>query len=179
MTLQDPIEEHTSHVIVDTSESGTARSKAWPRTSLTTLTLLGLLAGVACGIVLGEYCAPLDIVGRAFVGLLRMTVLPYIVVALVANLGRLSFQQSRRLAVAGGLTLAVLWSVSLVSVFALAHSLPQWKTGSFFSSAITEPAARVDLFDQFIPANFFAALAENQVPAVVVLCLFAGLALGA
>ena len=29
----------------------------------------------------------------------------------------------------------------------------------------------------FIPSNFFAALAENHVPAVVVLCLFAGLAL--
>ena len=149
----------------------------WRTPSLSTMIVLGLAAGIACGIVFGEYCAPSALVGSAFVGLLRMTVLPYIVVALVANLGRLSLQQSGRLALVGGMTMVVLWGIGLFSVFALAQCFPAWKSGAFFSSAITNPPAEVDLLELFIPSNFFAALAENHVPAVVVLCLFAGLAL--
>ena len=138
-------------------------------------------AGIGCrhrlrNCVWRVLCA-LALVGSAFVGLLRMTVLPYIVVALVANLGRLSLQQSGRLALVGGMTMVVLWGIGLFSVFALAQCFPAWKSGAFFSSAISNPPAEVDLLELFIPSNFFAALAENHVPAVVVLCLFAGLAL--
>ena len=50
-------------------------------------TIAGLLGGIACGLIFGEYCARLSLIGDAFIGLLRMTVLPYIVVALIANLG--------------------------------------------------------------------------------------------
>ena len=39
------------------------------------------------------------------------------------------------------------------------------------------PPAEIDLVELFIPANIFTSLAENQVPAVVVLCICVGLAL--
>ena len=78
--------------------------------------LLGLIAGIACGLFFGDFCSWLSIVGDAFVGLLRMTVLPYIVVSLIANLGRLSFQHSRRLASVGGAVLLGLWSTVLCTI---------------------------------------------------------------
>lgn len=169
---------NVSQVAAQTSEAVTGTWALRRHPSLSAMILVGLLAGAACGIVFGDYCAWLDVVGRAFIGLLRMTVLPYIVVALVASFGRLSLSQTGRLAWVGGLTTLALWAVSLVSVFLLAQCFPHWQAGSFFStSSVTEPVARADLLDLFIPANFFAALAENRVPAVVVLCIFAGLAL--
>ena len=57
----------------------------------------GLVAGLACGLFFGEYCQDLNVIGEVFIGLLQMTVLPYIVVALIANIGRLSFAQGKTL----------------------------------------------------------------------------------
>jgi len=146
--------------------------------SLSTLTFLGLLAGIACGILFGEYCAPLERVGDAFVGLLRMTVLPFIVVSTIANLGKLSRNRSRRLAAVGGSVLVGLWAIGLCTVAALSMSFPEWKAGSFFSIARIEPPPEIDFLEIFIPSNIFRSLSENHVPGVILLCACLGLALG-
>ena len=106
-----------------------------------------------------------------------MTVLPYIIVALVANFGRLSVAESRRLALVGLSVLLVLWAVAMVALFMLAHSFPEWKQGSYFSTPVTTQTEKVDLISIFIPSNIFAALSNNHVPAVVLLCIWGGLAL--
>ena len=45
--------------------------------------LVGLLTGIATGIVLGEDVAPLTLVAEGLVRLLQMTVLPYVTVSIV------------------------------------------------------------------------------------------------
>ncbi len=147
------------------------------RPGLSTMIFLGLLAGIACGLFFGEYCSWLSIVGEAFIGLLRMTVLPFIVVSLIANLGKLTLGESGRLARIGGLVMLLLWGAGLLTVFALPACFPEWKAGSFFSTSITDPAAKPDLLSFFIPSNIFRALAENHVPAVVLMSICLGLAL--
>ncbi|QDT09033.1 cation:dicarboxylate symporter family transporter [Planctomycetes bacterium K23_9] len=138
---------------------------------------IGLLLGVACGLFLGDYCASLSIVGDAFVGLLRMTVLPYIGVSLIANLGRLSLADSRRLSWVGGLTIGLLWLAALALIAILTLTFPTLTTGAFFSSALIESGGQTDLFSYFVPENIFHSLSENQVPAIIVFCICAGLAL--
>ncbi|MEM8733920.1 MAG: cation:dicarboxylase symporter family transporter [Planctomycetota bacterium] len=145
--------------------------------SFSTQVLLALCLGCLSGITFGEYCGKLELLGTVFIGLLRMTVLPYVIVSLIANLGKLSKQQSRRLALVGGLVLIALWAVALFTVYALSNTFPEWKSGSFFSSALTEPPSSVDFVDVFIPANIFESLAENHVPAVILLSISVGLAL--
>ena len=51
--------------------------------------LLGLLAGIATGLFFGELVADLKVVGDIFIRLLQITVLPYIIVALVAVFARM------------------------------------------------------------------------------------------
>jgi len=136
--------------------------------------LLGLVLGIGCGLFFGELCARLAIVGDIFIGLLRMTVLPYIVVSLIANLGRLSLRQSRRLAIVGGFVLVVLWAIALLMVFVLSSTFPVWKSGSFFSTAITEETYPVDFVSIFIPSNIFESLSESHVAAVVLFCICIG-----
>ena len=87
-------------------------AKPW-RPSLTALIIWGLILGIACGLFFGEYCAWLKPIGDAFVGLLQMTVLPYITFALISNIGRLTFQQGRRLARVGTAVMLVLWLMGL------------------------------------------------------------------
>ncbi|MCH5375941.1 MAG: cation:dicarboxylase symporter family transporter, partial [Planctomycetes bacterium] len=71
-----------------------------------------------------------------------------------------------------------LWALALFSIVLLPCSFPQWKAGSFFSVALIERPPPVDFFSVFIPANFFASLAQDQIPAVVLFCICVGLALG-
>ena len=125
----------------------------------------------------GEYCARLKVVGDVFVGLLQMTVMPYIILALIANLARMPLSQSRRLAKIGGAVLVLLWSVVLVTVFVLAQSYPSLERGSFFSSSAVDVPKDFDIVAVFVPSNVFAALSENHVPAVVLLCIFIGTSL--
>ena len=57
--------------------------------------LVGLGAGVAVGLTLGEYVLPLKIVADGFVRLLQMTVLPYVTISIISNLGALSLTQAK------------------------------------------------------------------------------------
>ena len=146
-----------------------ARTGAW--------IVAGLLAGVLCGLLFGEYCAPLQWLGQGYVGLLQMTVLPYLAISLIANLGRLDPQQARRLGVAVVAVLLVLWAVGIVLVVAVSAVLPPIEGASFFDgSQKVASVSSGDFLSQFIPTNIFRSLSEEYVPAVVVFCLFFGIA---
>ena len=147
------------------------------RVDLSTQILIALALGIFSGLFAGELCAPLAIIGEAFVGLLRMTVLPYILVTLVVSLGRLRLRNSRRLALIGGAVLLGLWTSCLAVVWVLPTSFPQWSAGSFFSTALIESPEPLNVLDYFIPANIFESLSNNQVPAVVLFGICCGLAL--
>ena len=85
--------------------------------------------------------------------------------------------QSRRLAAIGGTVLLLLWCIALTTVFLLAQSYPIWKGGSFFSTSIVEAPRNFDIISIFVPANVFASLCNDHVPAVVLLCIFVGVGL--
>ena len=68
------------------------------RLSLSTMILIGLGLGIACGIFFGEYCGFLSIIGDAFIQLLQMTILPYIIASLILGIGGLSYKQAKLLA---------------------------------------------------------------------------------
>jgi Na+/H+-dicarboxylate symporter len=65
--------------------------------SLATKVLIGFIFGVVLGVFFGELITPVGIVGDAFIRLLQMTVLPYVVVSLILGLGRLSSSNAGRL----------------------------------------------------------------------------------
>ena len=150
---------------------------AFKKLSLSAQILIGLGFGVACGLFFGEYCAPLKIAGDAFIGLLQMTVLPYIVLSLLVNLGRLSLEKGRKLVAAGLAVLTLFTVLGIVAVLTTPLALPEWETASFFSTALVEPPPVFDLVGLYIPTNPFASLAENIVPAVVLFCIMVGIAL--
>ena len=139
--------------------------------------LIGLALGVAAGLFFGELAAPLKIVGQIFIGLLQMTVLPYILVSLVAALGRLSYGEVRTLAAKGGVFILLFWGVTLAAVVAMALSFPAWESATFFSSSLAESTQKPDFIRLYIPTNPFFSLANTIVPAIVIFSLAMGLAL--
>ncbi len=72
-----------------------ARVPSAPRKpiSLTTWIFLALLTGIFTGLFIGEYAEHLKFIGDVYVGLMQMTVLPYVVFSLIGNIGRLSVRE--------------------------------------------------------------------------------------
>jgi Na+/H+-dicarboxylate symporter len=97
----------------------TPTGRAKKRPSFTTLITAGVVFGLMWGLFFGEYGAWVKWIGDAFVGLLQMTVLPYVAVSLICNVGRMSPGESGRLArIASGILL-LLWLVGLLTLIVL------------------------------------------------------------
>ncbi len=148
-----------------------------PRFSPFQRILLALGLGISLGVFFGEYVSPLRILGDIYIGLLQMTVLPFIVCSIIGNIGHLTLAQSKRLAVTGFSVLFVLWAVGFAALFLLAQALPSLSSGSFFSTSLVQEEGTADLLDIFLPSNPFRSLSENLVPGVVIFCMFVGFAL--
>ena len=138
--------------------------------------VIGLSAGIACGLFFGEICGGLSIIGNAYVALMQMTVLPYIVLALIVNIGSLTLDTARHIATRAAVVMLALWGISIAVILLMPLALPEWKTGGFFSTSLLNPPDNVDFLSLYIPANPFRSLSENLVPAVVVFCICVGIA---
>lgn len=136
--------------------------------------IAGLILGVFAGLFLGDLAAPLSVAGEAFIGLLQMTVLPYIVVSLISNIGGISWAERRNLLKAGISVLAVLMLMGVVVLTLIPIAFPPWDAASFFSSSLIAPARVFDFVELYVPANPFASLANNIVPAVVLFSILLG-----
>jgi Na+/H+-dicarboxylate symporter len=147
------------------------------RLGLAEKVLIGLVMGVAVGVFFGERVGFLEIGGQAFIMLLQMTAIPYILVSLITALGRLSLGDAKMLGVKAGTILLGLWGVGLVIVLVSPLAFPDWASASFFSTSQIEEAEPVDFLQLYIPANPFFSLANTVVPAIVVFSVLVGLAL--
>jgi len=139
--------------------------------------VIGLVFGIAVGLFFGESAGNLKILGDGFIALLKMTVLPYIVVSLVANIGRLSLEKGKQLVLVAARVLSFLLGLGILTVLLVPLFFPNWTSASFFSTTMVTTPPKPDFIHLYLPANPFASLAENIVPAVVVFCIFLGVAL--
>ena len=145
--------------------------------SLSGRIMTGLALGIASGIFFGEPMGVLKVVGEVFIRLLQMTVLPYVMVSLIAGLGRLDYREARRLGLWGGGLLVGLWTIAFAMVAAMSLAFPDLESASFFSTSLMESSRDVDFVELYVPSNFFYSLANNIVPAVVIFSLAIGIAL--
>lgn len=145
--------------------------------SLSTKILIGLGLGIFSGVFFGEKVAFLKMPGDAFILLLQMTVLPYIMVSLIAGLGGLSFHEAAALGRKCGLLLLLLWGIGLLMVLVMPLAFPKWEMATFFSTSLIEQRPPFNFLGLYIPSNLFFSLSNNVVPAVVVFSFALGVAL--
>ena len=148
-----------------------------PKLSLTSWILLALLGGVLTGLFFGEVCSGLQFIGDIFIRLLQMTVLPYIFMSMIANIGALSLEQAKLLGRRILLVLLGLWAIALLLVFVLPLSLPSLESATFFSTSLLADPPEADFVSLFVPKNPFESLSTSVVPAVVLFCVAVGVAL--
>jgi Na+/H+-dicarboxylate symporter len=145
--------------------------------SLSAKVLLGLALGIVTGLFFGESVGFLQMVGKAFIQLLQMTVLPYVVLSLLTALGQLTLERAAALAKRCGVLLLLLWAITLAMVLTFPVLFPNWESASFFSTSIVQEEGDFDFLRLYIPANPFFSLSNNIVPAVVLFSIALGVAL--
>ncbi len=146
------------------------------RPGLGTLVLVGFILGVICGLFFGELAAVLSPIGRAYVRLLQMAIIPYIMVSLIAGLGRLTPQQASRIAIWGGAVLMLILSSGMILMLLIPLAFPNWEAANYFSSSLLSEPQEVDFVSLYISANPFDSLANTVVPAIVLFSLIMGVA---
>ncbi len=143
--------------------------------SLSTKVLIGVFSGIFLGLLFGEEVAWLSIPGDIFIGLLQMTVLPYIMFSLIVNIGRLSLETGKKIIKYGLIFLFLLLTIGILYLLILPLAFPAWGSGSFYSSDFVQQSQPFDFVKLYIPANLFESLSNNIVPAVVLFSIFIGL----
>src|SRR6266436_5182789 len=126
--------------VLDASTSfyGVATMPSRRPLSVSSQVVLALLLGALVGLFFGERIAFLQDVGKAFILLLQMTVLPYIVLSLMTGLGNLSYQQVKTLALRVGTLLVISWGLAFVVILLMPLAFPTWESASFFSTSLIE-----------------------------------------
>ena len=145
--------------------------------SLSKKIIISLTGGVATGLFFGEYCSFFSYIGDGFISLMQMTVLPFIMVSIIANLGRTSMSEGKELLFKGIKTLLLLLSFGVLALLILPLSMPEWTASSFFKPSIIEIPQTINLLDLYIPSNPFGSMANSVVPAVVLFSIFMGIGL--
>lgn len=147
------------------------------RLNLSTFIFLGMGLGIVCGIFFGDYCRFLNIIGSAFIGLLQMSILPYIVVSLIVGIGSLSWDKAKLLAAKGGIWLSLIWGIGFAVILTMPVAFPTLKTASFFSRSMLVIPEKLNVLELFIPSNPFRSMTDNVIPAVVFFSIAIGIAL--
>lgn len=146
-------------------------------TSLTYRIISGLILGILTGLFFGESAAGLGLVADIWIGLMQMTILPYVIVSLIVGLGQLDSTLARQLAVRGGLLMLVFWGIALLVVTVMPMSFPVFENAAFYSSNAKEAASQFDPIGLYIPRNPFHSMANTVIPAVVIFSSAIGVAL--
>ena len=145
------------------------------RLSLSAQILLGLGLGVVVGLFFGEGASVLQPLADVYIRLMQMTVLPYLVLALVIGFGQLDRDTARRLALRGGGLLVIIWGLTCLVIFAMPLTFPEYESASFFSHALVEPTRSFDIAELYFTANPFHSLANAVIPAIVLFSSMIGI----
>ncbi|WP_144213118.1 cation:dicarboxylate symporter family transporter [Shewanella donghaensis] len=145
--------------------------------SMSTWVLLSFAGGIIAGLFFGEMLAWMSVIGDAFIKLLQMTIIPYIIVSLISSLGSLTLEQAKSMGVKVGKLMLVIWFLGLISMYLIKYTFPDWQAGEFFSLTALQDPNSVNLLDLYIPSNPFFSLSNSYIPAIVLFCVATGIAL--
>ena len=149
------------------------------RLNLTAWILIGLVLGIVAGVFFGEAMGSLRIVGTIFLRLTLVTVIPYILVALMRGVGSLDAPAAKRLATRALPVLVLFWGLTITVLYLMPLAFPTRTVATFYDPNRFPGAPAGGGFDwaAYIPANPFASLASGTVPAIVIFSLCVGIAL--
>lgn len=138
--------------------------------------LIATLLGIGVGLFFGESCEALAVWGDAYIMLMKITILPYLVCAIIHGVGQFQSGQAREILKKGALFIALAWLINIAMIYLAFFTFPQ-PTGEQLGTFIAEQPPSLNLAELLIPENIFSSLSNNIVPAIVIFSLLIGIAL--
>jgi Na+/H+-dicarboxylate symporter/ABC-type amino acid transport substrate-binding protein len=144
--------------------------------SLTLQMILATLLGIFFGLFLGDFCTVFGPWGNAYILVLKITAIPYLICAVIHGIGRLATGVAKDIVEKGILFIGMAWAVNIAMIYLTLFLFPK-SHGLPYASFSSIPPASLNFAQFLIPDNIFYALSNNIVPAIVIFGLLLGIAL--
>ncbi len=138
--------------------------------------VLATILGILTGLFFGESCAVFTSWSSAYIMVLKITAIPYLVCAIIQGVGQLTGGAAKEILKKGILFIALAWLINLVIIYSISFLFPK-ALGLHGNTYLTTETPAINFAQLLIPENIFHALANNYLPAIVVFSLCIGLSL--
>jgi len=147
------------------------------RYSLTGQMIIAVCLGIFTGLLLGDICQIFLPLEKAYVMILKITTIPYLITAIAYGVGRLIPSLVKEILKKGLILIALAWVINISVIYLAVYLFPQSTNGMIRSVYSDIPPTKINFFELLIPDNIFLSLTQNVIPSVVVFSLLIGLAL--
>lgn len=144
--------------------------------SLTLQMAIATVLGILTGLFFGNLCEVFAPYSAAYIMILKITAIPYLIAAIIHGLGQLHVDQAKLMLKRGVLFIGLAWIINILVVYLIVYLFPRF-IGSQIASYVSVETAHINFAELLIPENIFYALSNNVVPAVVLFSLLFGIAL--
>lgn len=132
--------------------------------------------GILFGLFLGDLCDVFASYASAYVKLLKVTAIPYLIGAIIHGVGQLSSSQGKLIVKRGVFFISLAWIINISMIYAVSYLFPRSST-PHTSGYISSETPHLNFAELLIPDNIFYDLTNNIVPAIVIFSLLIGIAL--
>ncbi len=144
--------------------------------SLTLQMAIATVLGILCGLFFGDLCNVFSPYASAYVMLLKVTAVPYLIGAIIHGVGQLSSYQAKQILKRGLIFISMAWAINILMIYGITYLFPHPKSTQL-GGYVTGEVPQLNFADLLIPDNIFYDLANNIVPAIVIFSLLIGIAL--
>ena len=144
--------------------------------SLSVQMAIATFLGILCGLFLGDIAGILNPWANAYIMLLKVTAVPYLMVAIIHGVGQMTDSQGKEILKKGFFFVCLAWIINISMIYLMALLFPHPKMGHQIGSFSIQGSS-INFAELLIPDNIFYDLSNNVIPAVVIFSLFIGLAL--
>lgn len=134
------------------------------------------LAGICLGLFFGERCSILAPYASAYVMILKITAIPYLIVAIIHGVGLLNRAQAMQILKKGSLFIGLTLLINICIIYLIKWSFPIAE-GPKQTGYVTRDVPELNFAEILIPQNIFYDLSQGIIPAVVVFSILIGISL--
>lgn len=144
--------------------------------SLTVQMVIGTILGILVGLFFGEPCGALAPWSAAYVSILKITIIPYLIVTIIHGIGQFTSSQARTILARGALFFGIAWAINVGMVYFARSLFPTGSKGQL-ARYVSPQETDFNLGELLIPENIFYDLSHSIMPAIVVFAVLMGIAL--
>lgn len=137
---------------------------------------LATLLGICVGLFFGERCSFFQPYTAAYVMILKITAIPYLIVAIIHGIGLLTRAQAMQILKKGSIFIALALFLNVCIIYLINWTYPAGD-GPRHIGYVLKEIPSLNFAEILIPENIFYSLSNNVIPAVVVFCILIGISL--